>query len=113
MNSVIFPLEESEAVRAWAAPWATGTWTPPPQEIAKLEAQLVPFLQSANDPRFSVDPPIWERLDEYNVQYLGFDEGDRKVIYANFVCALMANDNWTEDFYAIDDGGDSLDQLDG
>ena len=111
-NSLIFP---AEAVQAWlwreaGYPEAGQSWTPQPEQIAALEAALIPFLQTAEDPWLKPDPPIWERLPAYERQYAGFIIDDKHIIYGNFLCDGENFELW-RDWVVVNDGGDCYFQV--
>lgn len=109
-KGVIFTAEQSEAELYFIAPNATGAWQPSAADVAKLEADLPAFLQSAENPWLRTDPPIWEREPEYMRQYLGIVENGEKLIYANFFCSDSGGD-WQEEFVLVMDGGDCYFQV--
>jgi hypothetical protein len=104
-NGVIFSVEQTQANLdvVWPAP--TGVWLPSAADVAKLEAELPAFLQSAESEWLKPDPPIWERVPDYMRQYLGIVENGEEVIYANFFCSIDDMD-WHNEFVFVLDGGD-------
>lgn len=93
------------------ASWVAGSgqtveyWTPSKDDVLALENGLADFLQNESG-KFYVqeEPPVWERLDGYNRQYIGLTVDGRKFIYANFFCDDAAKD-WRKDFVLVMDGG--------
>jgi hypothetical protein len=87
-RSVIFP---ADVVEEW---WwfmmgyreAGAGWTPKPDQVAALEAALTPFLKTADDPWLRSDPPIWERVPQYQGQFIGLIEDGWPIIYGNYFC---------------------------
>jgi hypothetical protein len=79
-------------------------WTPSESDILALENGLGAFLEN-NPDRFSEGTPVWERLDEYNRQYIGIILDGKKIIYANFFCESTGRD-WITEFIFVLDGGD-------
>jgi hypothetical protein len=51
------------------------------------------------------DAPVWERLGNYNRQYVGIILEGRKVIYASYLCQNGADTEWQEQFIFVADGG--------
>jgi hypothetical protein len=81
-------------------------WTPTEENILALEDGLGSYLQQANSDRFDGQKaPIWERLDEYNRQYIGLTLDGIRIIYANYFCDGVETD-WKNDFVFVLDGGD-------
>jgi hypothetical protein len=99
---VIFP---ANTVTGW-----NNSWTPTPEQIQTLEAALIPFLKSADDPWLKPDPPIWERLPNYKRQYLGLVEDGQLIIYGNFFCRVDRQD-WQSALIEVEDGGDCYFQI--
>jgi hypothetical protein len=56
-NGVIFSAEQSEEALPWLVPQAEGSWTPTDADVAALEADLLPFLHTAENPWLRPDPP--------------------------------------------------------
>lgn len=104
-NSVIFPAEQSAEYWREMNTQTDEFWTPTAADVAALEADLIPFLQTAEDRHFRPSPPIWERVPEYKRQYMGLVEEGERVIYANFFCDADAT-NWQEELVFVMDGGD-------
>jgi hypothetical protein len=110
-NGVIFTAEQSQADLSWIDPQAEGTWTPTSADVAKLEADLIPFLQQAQHHWLRPDPPIWERAPDYKRQYLGLVKDGEQVIYANFFCQVDDGMDWKKEFVFVNDGGDCYFQV--
>ena len=79
-------------------------WTPTESDIRALENGLSTYLEN-NPDRFNEHTPVWERLDEYNRQYIGIILDGKKIIYANYFCDSSGMD-WRKDFVFVLDGGD-------
>lgn len=111
-NSIIFPAEAVQEGWWGEAGYreAGESWTPQPEQIAALEAALVPFLQNADDPWLKPDPPIWERLPDYERQYAGLVEEGQRIIYGNFFCDGEIFE-WQQEWIVVDDGGDCYFQI--
>ncbi len=86
-----------------------GFWTPSPDDILKLEETLVAYL-SKKSSYFYQQPPVWERLDEYQRQYVGLERDGKQIIYGNFFCDSMSLD-WQKTFVVVIDGGDCYFQV--
>jgi hypothetical protein len=104
-NSVIFTAEQSAEYRREMDTQTEEFWTPTAADVAALETDLIPFLQTAEDRHFRPSPPIWERVPAYKRQYMGLVEEGERVIYANFFCNADAI-NWQEEWAFVMDGGD-------
>ncbi|MCC6456843.1 MAG: hypothetical protein IT328_17945 [Caldilineaceae bacterium] len=109
-NGVIFSAEQSAEVLPWLMSQAEGAWTPTDADVAALEADLLPFLHTAEHPWLRPEPPIWERVPDYRRQYLGMIENGEQVIYANFFCDANIGD-WQQEFVLVNDGGDCFFQV--
>ena len=106
---VIFPERQAQefGIAEWfLEPGQTATcWTPTEEELLTLENGLAAFLQE-NPDRFNPEKsPSWERLDDYNRQYIGFILDQKRIIYANFFCDTFETD-WKKDYIFVMDGGD-------
>ena len=84
-------------------------WTPSEGDVEALENGLVTFLQS-NPESFYGGTPVWERLDEYNRQYIGMNLDGKRIIYANYFCDSAGSD-WRKGFVFVMDGGDCFFQF--
>ena len=85
-------------------------WTPSENDILTLENGLSVYLQETNSERFNEQKaPIWERLDEYNRQYIGIILEGEKIIYANYFCDSVQD--WRKEFVFVMDGGDCFFQF--
>ena len=82
-----------------------GYWTPSRENVLAMEKGVATFLQENPDLFYLDEAPAWERLDEYNSQYIGIILEGRKIIYANYFCNSMGTD-WKKDFLLVMDGGD-------
>lgn len=86
-----------------------GFWTPSVDDIQLIEGKIVDYLtQNAN--KFFWQPPVWERLDEYNRQYIGLERGAKKIIFGNFFCESGKQD-WKKDLIFAIDGGECYFQV--
>lgn len=111
---VIFSAEQSQE---WGvANWFHGPnqpveyWTPSEENVLDIEEGLSSFLQENGDRFYSPGTPVWERLDEYNGQYVGVILDGKQIIYANYFCDSAGKD-WKEDFIIVMDGGDCFFQF--
>lgn len=107
---VIFPAEQvrEQGIGDWFIQKGQTAeyWTPSEDDVLKLENGLGSYLQQAYSDRFDQQKtPIWERLDEYNRQYIGIVLGGKNMIYANYFCDSGEMD-WKKDFVFVLDGGD-------
>ena len=111
-NWVIFSekLAAEQGIGSWiAGDVAVEYWTPAEEDVLALESGLASFLQE-NPDRFSAhEMPIWDRLDEYNRQYIGMVLDGRRVIYANYFCDSVGD--WQKEFVFVADGGDCFFQF--
>ena len=83
-NWVIVTRKQAEEIASWLG-GSGGFWTPSADDIFKLEEGLAEYL-SQNSSYFYRQPPVWERIDEYQRQYIGLERGGRQIIYGNFFC---------------------------
>lgn len=104
-NWVIFTKEAAEemGVASWLVE-GDQFWSPSENDILTLEEKLPEYLFQ-NAYLFIQQPPAWERLDEYQRQYIGFFCSGQKIIYGNFFCDPL-NVNWLENIVSVDDGGE-------
>ena len=112
---VVFPAEQAR--RQGLADWLGEDgqppeyWTPSENDVLALENTLGAYLQQTNSDRLNGQKaPIWERLDEYNRQYIGVIPDGKKIIYANYFCDSLERD-WRKDFLFVMDGGDCFFQF--
>jgi hypothetical protein len=84
-------------------------WTPSVEAVLKLEENVAAYL-SQNSYAFFYQPPVWERLDEYQRQYIGLERGGEKIIYGNFFCDNGGPD-WRQEFVFVIDGGECYFQV--
>jgi len=78
-NWVVISKERAEEMRV--ASWlveGVGYWTPSEDNILKLEEKIGEYL-SQNPSQFYRQPPVWERLDEYQRQYIGLERTGRRL----------------------------------
>ena len=109
-NRVIVTREQAEEMGGVS--WLVGSgnfWTPSVDNIFKLEEGLAEYL-SQNSSQLFRQPPVWERLDEYQRQYIGRERGDRQIIYGNYFCNNIGMD-WRQTLVIVDDGGDCYFQV--
>ena len=86
---VILPTEQvrEQGIGAWFIQNGQSAeyWTPSKDNVLKLENGLSSYLRQTNSDRFDQQAsPIWERLDEYNRQYIGIILDGKKIVYANY-----------------------------
>jgi hypothetical protein len=111
-KGVIFPAEVVRESWWFALGYfeAGENWTPDPAQVAALETALIPFLKTAKDPWLRPDPPIWERVPNYQRQYIGLIEDGRQIIYGNYFCNSAETD-WRKELVQVNDGGDCYFQV--
>jgi hypothetical protein len=85
-------------------------WTPSEEDVQALESELGTYLQEHADSFSGLGTPIWERLDEYNRQYIGITLDGKQIIYANYFCDSVDLD-WRKEFVFVMDGGDCFFQF--
>jgi len=109
-NWVVFDQEYAEemGVGSWLLE-SDGFWTPALDDISKVEAEIAGYL-SRNSHLFYHQPPVWQRLDEYQRQYIGFGRKGGRFIYGNFFCD-SGSANWREDLVSVEDGGECFFQV--
>ena len=110
---VIFPAEQAseQGFGDWLVTngQTAEYWTPSENDVVALEDGLGAYLQN-NPDRFYGGTPVWERLDDYNRQYIGMVLDGKKIIYANYFCDSTETD-WRKDFVFVMDGGDCFFQF--
>ena len=109
-NWMIVTEEYAEEMRI--ASWlveSDGFWTPSVDDIIKLEEKIAEYL-SQNSNQFYRQPPVWERLDEYQRQYIGLERGGRKIIYGNYFCK-SGSVNLRQELVIVEDGGECYFQV--
>ena len=79
-------------------------WTPSPEQIALLEAQLKPYLGRVRLPKAKA---IAARLGRYKRQYFGYTDGGKRWILVNGFCEgrWKKEDAWRNRFVLVHDGG--------
>jgi hypothetical protein len=109
-NWVIFTREyaEQNELASWLLE-TDGFWTPSLDDGIKLEKEIAEYLHQ-NSIQFYRQPPVWERLDKYQRQYIGFKRGDKRLIYGNFFCE-SGSVNWHQDLVIVLDGGECFFQV--
>lgn len=106
-NWVAFSPENAQAdeMLGWLFPGNAEYWSPTEADVRTVEDGLPAYLQENESAFYMTETLIWERLDEYNRQYIGIVLDGRKVIYASFLCQGGANTEWKESFVLVADGG--------
>lgn len=112
---VIFTAEQAreQGIGGWfvANGQTAEYWTPAENEVLTLEKGLGTYLQNNPDDRFgNQEAPIWERLDQYNRQYIGIMLDGKQIIYANYFCHSLETD-WRKNFVFVLNGGDCFFQF--
>jgi hypothetical protein len=85
-------------------------WVPTVEEVRTLEEQLGPYLSQHQAAFDASQAPIEERLPTYKRQYWGVLRGDKRVIFANFLCNPMHYE-WQVQKVVVEDGGDCYFQI--
>jgi len=85
-------------------------WTPTGKDVLALENGLAPYLQENSKRFYSEGIPVWDRLDDYNRQYIGIIIDGRQSMYANYFCDDGGPD-WRTRFVIVMDGGDCFFQF--
>ena len=109
-NWVIITKEHAEeiGVSSWLIE-SDGFWTPSVKDILKLEEKIAGYL-SQNSSYFYRQPPVWERFDEYQRQYIGVEREGRLIIYGNYFCNSGGVD-WRQKLVVVIDGGECFFQV--
>lgn len=107
---VVFAADHTEdmGIASWLLE-TDGFWTPSVDDVQELEDKLAEYL-SQNAYFFSHQPPVWERLDAYQRQYIGLERGGRLIIYGNYFCT-SGGINWRQQLVSVEDGGECYFQL--
>ena len=105
-------IAEERAVETGIASWLAESgnfWTPSVVDILKLEEEIAGYL-SQNSNQFYRQPPVWQRLDDYQRQYIGLERGGRQIIYGNYFCN-SGGINWRQELVIVEDGGECFFQV--
>jgi hypothetical protein len=111
---VIFP--EAQAKEQGIATWFLNSgqtaeyWTPSEKDVLALEDGLVFYLQNNSNSFYEQGTPVWEKLDDYNRQYIGIILDGKRIVYANFFCNNTGRD-WRKEFIFVLDGGECFFQF--
>ena len=111
-NWVIFSAKQAGKIQEEIASWlfdSESYWTPSADEISEIEDEIAGYLDQ-NSKEFYWEPPVWERLDEYQRQYIGLMRGGKRIIYGNYFCD-SGKQNWRQDFVFAIDGGECYFQV--
>jgi hypothetical protein len=84
-------------------------WKPSEEDISVIEENIADYLR-LNSGEFYWEPPVWERLEEYQRQYLGLKRGDKQFIFGNFFCE-NGSINWKKELMFAIDGGECYFQV--
>jgi hypothetical protein len=106
-NWVAFSSDKAQADQMldWFFPADAKYWSPIEADVHKMESGLPAYLQENKSAFYMTDAPVWERLGNYNRQYVGIILEGRKVIYASYLCQNGADTEWQEQFIFVADGG--------
>jgi len=109
-DSVIISKEQAEemGIGSWLVE-SDDFWTPSENDILILEETIAEYL-SQNSTQFNRQPPVWERLSEYQRQFIGLTRNGSHIIYGNYFCNNLGI-NWRQDLVIVDDGGDCYFQV--
>ena len=69
-----------------------------------IEGGLAEYLRQ-NSNGFNRQPPVWEQLDNYQHQYIGYEKNGKRIIYGNYFCDNLGKD-WKQEIVMVLDGGD-------
>ena len=112
-NWVIFSEQwaEEQHIGTWAihSDQTIEYWTPSEEDVIAIEDGLVSYLEDNSENFYVRDIPVWERLNEYNRQYIGILVDGKRVVYANYFCDSVVD--WKKDFVIVMDGGDCFFQF--
>lgn len=106
-NWVAFSAEKAQSDRMleWLFAADAEYWSPTEADIRTLELGLPAYLQENESAFYMTETLVWERLNEYNRQYVGIVLDGRRVIYANYLCKRGDDEGWKEQFAFVEDGG--------
>lgn len=103
-------LTEKQSAEMGIAEWyaedgqTTGYWRPTREHALAIQEGLPNFLQTNAGSFRAQGTPVWERLEEYQSQYLGITLDGRRIVFANYFCT-DAGQNWRKEFILVMDGG--------
>lgn len=105
-NWVAFSAEDAQADQMldWLFTDDVEYWSPTEADIQSVEDGLPDYLRENQSSFYITGSPVWERLNEYNRQYVGLVLEGKKVIYANYFCNATGLD-WKKEFVMVLDGG--------
>ncbi len=92
-----------DEMAGWLFPGDPEYWSPTEADIRALESGLPAFLQDNKSAFYMTETLVWERLDEYNRQYIGLVLNGQQVIYTNYFC--NSSPNWKQTMVFTADGG--------
>jgi hypothetical protein len=106
-NWVAFSADKAQADQMldWLFPADAEYWSPTKADIRAIESGLPAYLQENKSAFYMTETLVWEKLDEYNRQYVGIVLEGRKIIYASYLCRIGEDTNWKEQFIFVADGG--------
>ncbi len=107
---VVISQEQAEemGLGAWLVE-SDGFWTPAEDDITILEEKIADYL-SQNATLFNYQEPVWERLGEYQRQFIGLQRDGNNLIYGNYFCDNLGK-NWRQEFISVEDGGNCYFQV--
>lgn len=96
---------QTDQMLDWLFPGKAEYWSPTEADVRTLEDGLPVYLRENKSAFYMTEDLIWERLDEYNRQYIGVVLEGKNVIYASYLCQDGATTEWKEQFIFVADGG--------
>jgi len=99
---------EEMGIGAWLAE-SDDFWTPSENDISMFEKAIAEYL-SQNSTFFYRQPPAWERLEEYQRQFIGLMRNGSHIIYGNYFCDNLGI-SWRQKLVIVEDGGDCFFQV--
>jgi len=76
-------------------------WTPSPDQLAQLEAQLKPYLDGSHQGKWIAELGVYKR------QYVGYTERGKRRIFVNSFCEQFwkREESWRDQLVIVFDGG--------
>ena len=99
---------EDMGLGSWLAQ-SDSFWTPTEDDVIILEERIVEYL-SQNATLFNYHEPVWERIGDYQRQFIGIQRNGSKIIYGNYFCDNLGK-NWRQEFFNVLDGGNCYFQV--
>ena len=104
---VVFSAETAKKYQtlSWLFSGEPEYWSPTIADVRTLEKGLPAYLQDNQSAFYMTQTLVWERLNEYNRQYVGVVLDGKKVIYGNYLCKDAEITGWKEQLIYVADGG--------